>query len=64
MEDRQLLRIEAAAALLSVSHWTLRSWLKQGRLQAVPVGKLRLIPRTEVDRIAREGMRAGLPVAA
>jgi excisionase family DNA binding protein len=52
---KRLLRIEAAAEALSISHWTVRLWAKQGRLRTVKLGKLRLVPAAEVERIAKGG---------
>jgi excisionase family DNA binding protein len=53
--DTQLLRMTAAAEVLSVSHWTLRLWAKQGRVHTVKLGKLRMVPKTEVERLVKRG---------
>jgi excisionase family DNA binding protein len=54
--DKKLLRMEAAASALGISHWTLRVWANQGHLRTVRLGRLRMVPVAEVDRIARQGI--------
>jgi molybdopterin-binding protein len=51
-----------AAEELGVSYPTLKQWIYRGRLQSVttPGGHHR-IPRTEIDRISREGTRGSSP---
>jgi excisionase family DNA binding protein len=46
----RLLSIEAVAELLSVSPWTIRSWIRDGRLGSAKLGTRRLIPQSEVER--------------
>ena len=43
-----------AAEILGISRQTLWQWLKDGKLQAVIVGGLRMIPQSEVERLKRE----------
>ncbi len=43
-----------AAETLGISRMTIWQWLKEGRIQAVIVGGLRMIPQSEVDRLKRE----------
>ena len=43
-----------AAELLGVSRWTIWQWIKDGKIQAVIVGGLRMIPQSEVDRLKQE----------
>jgi len=65
MTDLELLSIEQAAKSLSVSHWTLRMHIKRGAISAVRCGRRVLIPRTEVARIACEGLpRLSAPTLA
>ncbi len=54
--EPKLLRLEEAGVVLGVSHWTLRRWSKQGRLKTVKLGSLRLVPREEINRLARRGV--------
>jgi len=51
----QLLSIKTSAARLSVSPWTIRAWVTQGRIASVKLGSRRLIPESEIDRIISEG---------
>jgi len=52
----QLYRVESAASILGVSHWTVRAWVKKGRVKTVRLGKLRMVPKAEIDRIAQDGL--------
>jgi len=45
------------AKRLSISRWTVYSWLSEGRINSVKVGRLVRIPQSELDRIIREGTR-------
>ena len=48
-----------AAELLSISRMTLWQWMKDGKIQAVIVGGLRMIPQSEVERIKNEQATEG-----
>lgn len=48
-----LLTYPEAAAALSVGERTVRRMVSDGRLRAVPLGRARRIPATEIDRIAK-----------
>lgn len=52
----ELVSIVEAAKELSISPWTIRAHLKGGTITPVRCGRRVLIPRNEVDRIAREGL--------
>ena len=54
--SESLLSIEKAAGILSLSVWTLRAWISQGKIQSAKLGSRRLIPRTEVDRLIQESL--------
>ena len=43
-----------AAEILGVSRMTLWQWIKDGKIQAVIVGGLRMIPQSEVERLKQE----------
>ncbi len=63
----QLYRLEAAASALGISHWTVRSWVRQGLVKTIRLGKLKMVPKGEIDRIAKEGIAKedrGTPVAS
>ncbi|GAI69994.1 unnamed protein product [marine sediment metagenome] len=42
------------AEILGISRMTLWQWLKDGRIQAVIVGGLRMIPQSEIERLKKE----------
>ncbi|MBA7559798.1 hypothetical protein ES708_01413 [subsurface metagenome] len=48
-----------AAEILGISRMTLWQWLKDGKVQAVIVGGLRMIPRSEIERIKNEQAAEG-----
>ncbi len=64
-----LLRVQEAAALLSVSKWTIYRWIEEGRLRATKIGRgsLRifraslngLIEDQRTDQVSREPDRRG-----
>lgn len=43
-----------AAEILGVSRMTIWQWIKDGKIQAVIVAGLRMIPQSEVERLKRE----------
>ena len=43
-----------AAETLGISRMTLWQWIKDGKLQTVIVGGLRMIPQSEVERLKNE----------
>lgn len=43
-----------AAEILGISRMMIWQWIKAGRIQAVIVGGLRMIPRSEVERLKQE----------
>lgn len=51
--ERLAFSIEEVAAMLGVSHWTVRSWIKAGVLKAARVHNRRkyLIPREAVEKL-------------
>ena len=48
--------VREAARLLSVSPFSIRIWAKKGRIFTVKAGTRRLVPMSEIERIAREGL--------
>lgn len=53
--DDRLLSPKEAAQRLSVSRWTIYSWLSSGRLKKIKLGRLARIPETEISRLIQEG---------
>ena len=54
LEFNAVVNQKRAAALLGVSRMTIWQWIKDGKIQAVLVGELRMIPQREVDRVKQE----------
>ena len=59
MEGQLLLSINQAADRLSLSPWTLRLWVKSGKLRAVRLGSRVLIEPREIEQLLEAGRRAG-----
>lgn len=53
-----LLDIKAAARLLAISPWTVRLYLRQGKLRAVRIGRRVLIEPAELERFVEEAKNA------
>ena len=52
-----LLNFNEAAERLSCSPYSLRAWAKRGLIHTVKLGRRRLIPSSECERIIRDGLR-------
>jgi excisionase family DNA binding protein len=52
----ELISVEAAAARLSLSPWTLRRWVCDRKIASVKLGTRRLIPVSEIARLISDGM--------
>ncbi len=60
LADEKVLTVEEAAQILKVSRYTVREWLRTGRLRGIQLGGRRVgwrIPAEEVRRAVREGLR-------
>ena len=51
--DAELLSVDDAAALLNISERTVRSFVSDGTISSVKIGRRRLIPRADVDEFIR-----------
>ena len=51
---KPLLGIEAAASLLSISPWTVRARIRQGKLKPVRIGRRVLLEQGEIERFVSE----------
>ena len=51
--------IESAAKTLSLSPWTVRAYIRQGRIRPVRIGRRVLIEPGEIQRIVEEGRTGG-----
>ena len=50
-----LLSVEKAAEVLSISPWTVRAWIAKGRLGSTKLGSRRLIPQSEIEKLIANG---------
>lgn len=57
----QLLSIERTAEMLSVSPWTVRAWITQGRLGSAKLGSRRLVPQSEIEKLISDASVPALP---
>src|SRR6516165_5224838 len=60
-EKTRLLRSGAVAKRLGLHPLTVRRWVKEGKISAIPIGREARIPITEVERLLGE-QRAGMIV--
>jgi excisionase family DNA binding protein len=51
-----LKNIEQTAELLGISPWTVRSYIKQGKLHPVRIGRRVLIAESEIERFVSENV--------
>ena len=47
---------EAAAKLGGVSHWPVRQWLSQGRIEKTPVGRRTMISETALEKFLKTAL--------
>lgn len=47
--------VKDAAAQLGLTHWTLRKYIRQGRIRAVRIGRRVLIQPSELERLIEQG---------
>jgi excisionase family DNA binding protein len=59
MEGLGLLTIDQTAEFVGLSAWTVRYWIRAGRLPSVKIGRRVLIERTELNRLVFENRRQG-----
>lgn len=52
--NRKLLSIKKAAESLSISPWTLRLWITQGKVASVKLGSRRLVHANEIERVIQD----------
>jgi excisionase family DNA binding protein len=56
--EPDVIRVQEFARRLQISVWTARQWVYRGKVASVKVGKLLLIPASEVSRLVAENTRA------
>ena len=54
---RALKSIEEAAGLLRISKWTVRAYIRDGKLQAVRLGRRVLLEEAELERLVTRSQR-------
>ena len=52
---RALKSVEEAAGLLGISKWTVREYIREGKLQPVRLGRRVLVEEVELERFVAEG---------
>jgi putative resolvase len=57
--EPKLLRVNRAAHELGLHPFTVRKWIKAGKIQAIRVGNEARVPRSEIERLAGKTVRAG-----
>lgn len=53
----QTLGVDALAERLGVSGWTVRTWIKQGRIPVYKLGRRLLVPVDAVDALMAKNFR-------
>ena len=61
--EKKLYSIAEAARYLSISHWTIRAWICQKKINTVTMGSRRLLAAQEIERLARTGVGKRAPQA-
>ena len=61
---KKLLSVQAAAQLLSISKWTVRAYVRDGKLRPVRLGRRVLLEEAELERFVTEGREGEKAVAA
>jgi excisionase family DNA binding protein len=55
--NERLHSLNTVADRLSVSIWTIRKWVQDGKLASLRLGARRLVKESEVQRAITEGLR-------
>jgi excisionase family DNA binding protein len=58
MEHRFALGLKEAAEAVGLSHWTIRKYIREGKLRAVRLGKRVLVEPSELQRLVEQGRKA------
>ena len=54
---KALKSVEEAAGLLRISPWTVRAWVKAGKLRPVRLGRRILLSEAELERLVAESQK-------
>lgn len=60
---RQLYDINSAARLLGISPWTVRAYIRRGKLKPVRLGRRVLLEESELERLVAENRTGDPPLA-
>jgi len=52
-----LIGVRQAADAVGLSHWTIRQYIREGKIQGVKIGKRILVEPAELQRLVDEGRR-------
>ncbi len=55
----RLLDVHEAAEVVGCSHYTVRAWIRQGRLKAARLGRLVRLSKNELERFIASGREEG-----
>ena len=55
--EQLALGLRQAAEAVGLSHWTLRAYVRQGRLRALKIGRRVLIEPSELQRLIEQGRK-------
>jgi excisionase family DNA binding protein len=58
MEHRLALGVKEAAEAVGLSHWTIRKFIREGKLRSVRLGKRVLVEPGELERLIEAGRKA------
>jgi excisionase family DNA binding protein len=59
----RLYSVVEAAEMARVSHWTIRTWMRTGKLRGSKIGKRRVIRESELQRLLVDDARTAEPKA-
>jgi len=60
----KLLSIEDSAGLLSISPWTVRKYIREGKLRPVRIGRRVLLEESELERFIMENRTVAIGTSA
>ena len=58
MEHRLALGVKEAAEAVGLSHWTIRKFIREGKLRSIRLGKRVLVEPGELERLIEAGRKA------
>lgn len=56
MANQKVLTTKQVADIFQVRDYTIREWIKLGKIKAVKIGRRWMVSAEEVDRIIKEGV--------